>query len=131
MEHCALSELQPATAGALRGRVLAPKGHEWADSCPFGAKCDSHLMDSRPFAIPRLSQGANISASGRLRSMVKDIGFLALHSQPEPVKRQIEHGSGIQRQELAQDEPSDNADTERLAEFGACACPKRERQSSK
>ena len=49
--------------------------------------------------------------------MVKYIGFLALHSQPEPVKREVENGGGIESQELAHNEAADNANTQRPAQF--------------
>jgi hypothetical protein len=49
--------------------------------------------------------------------MVKYIGFLALHSQAEPVKRKVEDGGGIEGQELADDQAADNTDTKWPAQF--------------
>jgi hypothetical protein len=49
--------------------------------------------DEYEYEIP---SNGRIIGSGRLGSMVKYIGFLALHSQPEPVKGEVENGSGIE-----------------------------------
>ena len=46
--------------------------------------------------------------------MMKYIEFLALHSEPEPVKRQVEDGCGIECQQLTDDQASDNTDSEWL-----------------
>ena len=55
--------------------------------------------------------------SGGLSSMMKDVGFFSLHSQPEPIKREVENGRGIEGQELAHDEAADNANTKWPAQF--------------
>ena len=49
--------------------------------------------------------------------MVKNIEFFALHSEPEPVKRQVKDRSCIEGQQLTHDESSDDANPERLPEL--------------
>ena len=49
--------------------------------------------------------------------MVKYVGFLALHSQAEPVKREVKNRCGIESQELAHNEAADNTDTQWTAQF--------------
>ena len=56
--------------------------------------------------------------------MVKYIEFFALHSQPEPVKSQVEHRCGIECQQLADDESADNSDPKRPPELGPVPVPK-------
>jgi hypothetical protein len=62
---------------------------------------------------------------------VKYIEFLALHSQPESVKRQIEDRCCIERQQLTHYEPSDDANPKRLPEFGSCAGPEGQGERAK
>jgi hypothetical protein len=40
--------------------------------------------------------GCRVFGLHGLGSMVKDIGFVALHSQAEPVKREVENRGGIE-----------------------------------
>jgi hypothetical protein len=62
-------------------------------------------------------QRAVIFGLGGLGSMVKYIGFLALHSQAEPVKREVKNRGGVESQELAHNEATHNTDTQWTAQF--------------
>jgi len=48
----------------------------------------------------------------------------------EPVEGEVDHRGGVEREELAHDEPAHDRDAERLAELGPDTLPQRERQAA-
>ena len=67
----------------------------WCSSplTPRSAGVEDEDDDEYENEIP---SNGRIFGSGGLGSMVKYIGFLALHSQPEPVKGEVENRGGIE-----------------------------------
>jgi hypothetical protein len=55
----------------------------------------THLSALLQSSSTPILRAAGSFGSGGLGSMVKYIGFLALHAQAEPVKREVENGRGI------------------------------------
>ena len=62
--------------------------------------------------------------------MVKDVVLPSLQPQPQPVERQIDDRSCIEREELTQEQPSHNRDAKGPAELIPCARPQRQWQSA-
>ena len=55
---------------------------------------------------------------------------IPLHAGREPVKENVNHGSRVEREDLAEDKPADHGDAERPAQFRSDAATECQRQAA-
>ena len=108
------------TMACPTGRCLCLKGLRRRRDCVVSGECLRHV---RPAIItgPR----------GNMLQLSRFMFRIAREGPAQFVEVQVDHGRGVQRQQLADDQAADDGDAQRLAQFGAVAVPERQRQAAK
>src|SRR5215471_3378328 len=65
------------------------------------------------------------------RRFLDGIANVQLEAARKPVEGQVHHGSGVERQQLTENQAADNCNAQRTAQFRTDARPQRERQATK
>ena len=61
---------------------------------------------------------------------MKRIALFSKHAEPQTIEHEIDNRCGVESEELAHDESSNNRDTKRAAQLRTCTCSKRQRQGA-
>src|SRR5271168_2259831 len=79
------------------------------------------IVSSVPYSFESIR-----TALGSSLSMMKHVHLFSLRAKTKPVERQINDGRGVQREQLAHDQPADNRDSQWAAKLGTGSRPQRE-----